>query len=256
MVSCGCDAASGRLAGECDALVVGNIFCELPRGDFDCGAVIILPEKGNHGTACITGTRVIDDRFDAVADFDSIFAVVGCEEKQNAGTFFFGANAKMLEEIDCEIFHRAVVERFDGDNGHLRGGFLFELGAERFEALFGSLRNDSGEIGDVSGGRNFVDVVAESGRSSEKQNRKGEKDGRTETRHERLEHSPLKPARELLQQQQASRFLNKSASARDGINSRKVSEWKAKHGLISAVYRLRKSNAEETLWRNRPDERR
>ena len=99
----------------------------------------------------------------------------------------------MFEKIDGVIFQRAAVEGFDGDDGHLRAGFLFEFGAERFEALFGRLRNDSGEIGDVSGGRNFVDVVAESGRSSEKQNRKSEKGRKTESRHERLEHSPLKP---------------------------------------------------------------
>jgi len=99
----------------------------------------------------------------------------------------------MFEKIDGVIFHRAIIERFDGDNGHLRAGLLFEFGAECFEALNGGLRNDSGEIGDIGGGRNLADVVAESGCSGEKQNRKSEKDGKTETRHERLEHNPLKP---------------------------------------------------------------
>jgi len=152
VVRCGCDAASGRLAGECDALIVGDVFCQLPRGDFDCQSVIILPEEWNHGAPGIAGSRVVDNRFDAVAGFDSVFAVVGSEEEQNAGTFFFGADAQVFEKIDGVIFHRAVVEGFDGDDGHLRAGFLFEFGAERFEALFGRLRNDSGEIADVSGG--------------------------------------------------------------------------------------------------------
>lgn len=99
----------------------------------------------------------------------------------------------MFEKIDAIIFDRAIVERFYGDDGHLRAGFLFKFGAERFEALIRGLRNNSGEIGDVSGGRNFVDVVAESDRRSEKQNRKSKKDGKSETRHERLEHNPLRP---------------------------------------------------------------
>jgi hypothetical protein len=174
-------------------MIVSNIFCELPSGDFNRRSVIILSEKGNHSTASIAGASVIDDWFNAVADFYSIFAIVGSDEKQDAGIFFFGASAKVPEEIDGVIFDWTIVERFDGDDGHLRAGFLFELGAECFQVLLGGWRNDSGEIGDVACGRNSVDVVAEGGRRSKKNNRKSEKNRKAETHYVRLEHNPLKP---------------------------------------------------------------
>src|SRR5260370_13340567 len=109
-------------------MIVSNIFCELPGGDFNRRSVIILSEKGNHSTASIAGASVIDDWFNAVANFYSIFAIVGSDEKQDAGIFFFGASAKVPEEIDGVIFDCTIFERFYGDNGLFRAGFFFVLG--------------------------------------------------------------------------------------------------------------------------------
>src|SRR5579863_6613831 len=164
-----CDAARRRIAGERDAFVVGNIFCELPRGDFDGRAVIVLPEKGNHGAAGIACTRVINYWFQAVADFDAVLAIVGSEQQEHAGVVLFCAYAEMFEEIDGVVFDGAIVERADGDDGELRAGFLLEFGAKRFQAVASRRGNDSGEIGDVAGGRDFVDIVRERRACDEKE---------------------------------------------------------------------------------------
>jgi len=65
----------------------------------------------------------------------------------------------MFEEVDSVVFDRTIVQGFDGDDGKLRAGFLFEFRAECFEALPRALRDHPGQIGDVSGGGNFRDVV-------------------------------------------------------------------------------------------------
>jgi len=65
----------------------------------------------------------------------------------------------MFEEVDSVVFDWTIVQRFDGDDGKLRAGFLFEFRAECFEALLRALRHHPGQIGDVSSGGNFRYVV-------------------------------------------------------------------------------------------------
>ena len=62
-----------------------------------------------------------------------------------------------------------ALEGADGDDGHLRAGFLLHLGAESFEAGGGGGSNDVGEIGDVGGG---VDVLDFFGGNRERERRK------------------------------------------------------------------------------------
>ena len=83
-----------------------------------------MAEKGNHGAACIACARVVDDRFEAVADFDAVLAIVGCEQEQDAGIVLSCADTEMFEEIDGVVFYRPIVERPDGDDGELRARFL------------------------------------------------------------------------------------------------------------------------------------
>ena len=74
------NGASGRRAGKSYTFVVGNVFGQLPGGDFYGGGEIILTKERNHGAACVAGASIIDDRFETVTDFDPIFAIVGSEE--------------------------------------------------------------------------------------------------------------------------------------------------------------------------------
>jgi hypothetical protein len=157
-------------------VIIGNIFRELPCSDFDGSAEIILFQKWNHGAASITGASVLDDGFDSIADFDAIFAIVWRKKQQDAGAFFFGADTKMFEESDGVIFDGTSVERPNGDDGELSAGFLVEFGAERFKALASGGRNNAGEIRDVSGGRDFLNVIGGNGvraKEQQKENAKG-----------------------------------------------------------------------------------
>ena len=131
-----------------------------------------MAEKRNHGAASIACACVIDDGFKAVADFDPVLAIVGSEQQKHAGVVLLCADAEMLEEIDGVVFNRAIVERTDGDDGELRAGFLLELGAERFKAVASGGRNDAGEVGDVAGGGNFIDVVGERDACAKKEQQK------------------------------------------------------------------------------------
>ena len=81
----------------------------------------------------------------------------------------------MFEEIDSVVFDGTIVERANGDDGQLRAGFLLQLGAERFQAFASGGRNHTGEIGDVAGWRNVVDVVRESRARDEKEKKKNER---------------------------------------------------------------------------------
>jgi len=94
-----------------------------------------LPQEGNHGAASIASARIVDDGFKAVADFDAVLAVVGSYQQQNAGGVFFCANTEMFEQIHRVIFDRPIVERADGDDGHLCAGFLLQFGAQSFQTL-------------------------------------------------------------------------------------------------------------------------
>jgi hypothetical protein len=89
-----------------------------------------LAEKGNHGAACIACARVVDDRFEAVANFDAVLAIVGREQEQNPGIVFFCADTEMFEDIDGVVFYRTIVERPDGNDGELRARFLLQFGAQ------------------------------------------------------------------------------------------------------------------------------
>ena len=147
--------SSRRSARESDTFVVGNVLGQLPGGDFDSGADIVLSEEGNHRTTGVARAGIINDGLDAVADFDAIFAIVGSEEQENAGVLLFCADSEMFEEIDGVIFDGATIERANRNNGELSAGFLFKLGAERFEALAGGSRDDAGKVGDVAGRSDF-----------------------------------------------------------------------------------------------------
>src|SRR5437763_893243 len=60
-----------RRARERNTFVVSNVFGQLPSGDFDRGAEIVLAEEWNHRATGITSASIIDDGFETVADFDA-----------------------------------------------------------------------------------------------------------------------------------------------------------------------------------------
>ena len=82
----------------------------------------------------------------------------------------------MLEQVDRVVFDGAIVQRFDGDDGHLRAGFLFEFCAESFQTLLGGLRNNAGEIGDVAGRRNLGNIIGGNAAHTEEEQKENTED--------------------------------------------------------------------------------
>ena len=139
--------------------VIGDEFGDLPGGGFGGLAVITLAKNGNHGAADVTGARVVDDGFEAVADFDAILTVGGSEEEKDAAIVFFTADAELFEDVDGRLFNVLTVERFYGDDGDLDAGFLLDFEAEGFQAGLRGGVNYAGAIGDVAGGVEIFEVV-------------------------------------------------------------------------------------------------
>ena len=171
-----CGPTSRRLARECDAFFVGDVLCQLPGGDFYCGTKIILSQEGDHGATGIAGASVIDNWLDAITNFDSILAIVGSQQQQNARAFFFGANTQVFEKIHSVVFDRAIIEGSDGDDGHLRGGLLFEFSAESFQTLVRGLWNNACEIGDVADRRNLGNIIGGNAAHTEEEQKENAED--------------------------------------------------------------------------------
>ncbi len=138
-----------------NSAIGGDIFRELPDGRFDATVVISLDEKRTHETASVAGAGVGDNRLEAIADFNSISALRRGHEQQHATIFFFAADAELFEKVVAILIDVFAIERTDGDDGHLRSGFLLDLQAKIFEAGFGVGIDDLREIRDVARG---VDV--------------------------------------------------------------------------------------------------
>jgi len=135
---------SGRRCGERYTAIVGDVFGELPCSGFDAGAVISLEKIGAHQAACVARAGIVDDRLEAVAYFDAVGAFGGRDEEENAAIIFFVADAELLKKIVAILIDVPAIEGANGDDGHLRAGFLFELEAEGFEAGFGVRSDDVG----------------------------------------------------------------------------------------------------------------
>jgi len=173
------DGPSGGRCGQRDPAIVGYELGELPGGSFDAGTVVSLKKIGAHQAAGVASAGVVDDRLEAVADFDAIFAVGRSNEEKNAAIVFFVADTELFEEVVAILIDVFAIEGTDGDDGHLGAGFLFDFEAEGFEAGFRVGRNDAGQVGDVAGGVNVLDVVRVGG-AGECQNQEKKKEPRRE----------------------------------------------------------------------------
>ena len=96
----------------------------------------------------VAGASVVDDGLKAVANFGPIFMLDRRDEEKYAAIGFFVADAKLLEEFVAIFLDGFAFKRANGDDGHLRAGFLLELGAEIFEAGPFSGMYAQGGIGD------------------------------------------------------------------------------------------------------------
>jgi len=111
-------------ASKSDAFIVGDVLGDLPSGGRDTSAVVTLAEVRSHQAASITGASIINNGFEAVADFDAVAAIVGSDKKQGAAVVLFGAYTELLIQPGGIGVDVVAVEGFDSDDSQLRAGFV------------------------------------------------------------------------------------------------------------------------------------
>ena len=148
-----------RRSRERYAFVVGNEFCQLPGRHRDPAVVIAFPEVGYEQATRVTCTRISDHRFEAVADFRPILAVIGGDQQQDSAIIFFRSNPKLLVQTVRVSLDFGPVQGFDGHDGHLRAGLFLQFLAERFELNFCLRLNNSSAIGDVAGWVEILEII-------------------------------------------------------------------------------------------------
>ena len=87
------DLTHRGLAAEGDTAIIGDIFGELPCGDFYGATKITAAQQRNHGTPGIPGARIIDNRLQAVTHFNPVFALVGRHQKEEAAIVLLAPDA-------------------------------------------------------------------------------------------------------------------------------------------------------------------
>src|SRR6266849_9080788 len=157
-----------RLARQRDTAIIGDIFRQHPRGCLDGGAVIGLAQKWNHGAPGISCARVIDNRLQAVADFDAVFVLVGCYKKQHTAIVAFAADPKLLVQIHAIVFDAFTVQRFHRDNRDLRASFLLDFIAKRLKPRLGIRGDHAREIRHITGRVNGLGIFCRCDKSGKK----------------------------------------------------------------------------------------
>ena len=152
------DVAHLRLTAQGYAAIVGNIFGELPRSYFDGTAEIASPQKRNHCTAGVPSARIIDYWLQAITYFDPVFALVGGNQQEDAAILVFTPDAKLLIKVHRIILDALPLERMHRNNRHLRAGFLLKLSTQRFQSGLGVRLDSAGEVGDIAGRMNLLEV--------------------------------------------------------------------------------------------------
>lgn len=173
------DGLRGRRFGKSDAPVGSDVTGKLTGAGINARAVVALSEKRNHCAAGVACAGIVDDRLETIANFGPILVFERRYEQEDAAIVFFVADAELLEEFVAELLDGLSFEGADGNDCHLRAGFLLELGAEIFEARRGGRSDDVGEIGDVTGGMNVLDLFGRGNRDAH-ENKKNEKKERFE----------------------------------------------------------------------------
>ncbi len=151
--------AGGGAADKRNSAIGCNIIRKLRSRRQNRATVIALPQQRNHRAACISGAPVRDDRLKPVADFDSILPQIRSDQQQDAAAILLVADAKLLIKVGGVVLDTLVTDGMDRHNRNLRAGFLFDLGAQRFELCFCARGDYSSKIGDVSGRVDALDVL-------------------------------------------------------------------------------------------------
>jgi hypothetical protein len=93
-------------------------------------AVLPLPQKRQHFATEAAYFAIGQDRFEAVADFSPVLAIIDGQQHHHAAVFAFWSDAPFLKEAIREILRRIAFERMDGYDGKLRVGLPIELLAQ------------------------------------------------------------------------------------------------------------------------------
>src|ERR1035437_1196033 len=142
--------AARKLGGEGDVLRLGDGAADGFRGGHEGFAVVLLLQCGAHLAENGAGEAVGEDRFEAIADFEAIAAVIDDEQEQGAFVLAFLADAPGAIDGVGDVFDGLAGEGGDGDKGHLGAGGALHGGAVRFELGLAGGVDDAGEIADIA----------------------------------------------------------------------------------------------------------
>ena len=147
----------------------------MPRRRFHRVAVIALPQKRDHSAARVACARIINDRFEAVADFDAVLAVIGRQQQKNAAIVFFASDSQLLIKVHGVRVDAFSIQRADRHDSHLRPGFLLKFRAQSLQGSFLLRADHPRKVRHIAGGMNALDVFGE--RETRAKERGAQQDG-------------------------------------------------------------------------------
>ena len=137
---------------ERDSGVCGDDLSDLAEAGLGGFVVVCDLERGDHGAADVAYFGVVEDAFEAVADFDPALAVLDGEEHEDAAVGLLFADLPLGEELVGEGFYGFAFGGVDGDDEDLGFGFFVQLAAKGFHVGFALCGEDLGVVVDVAGG--------------------------------------------------------------------------------------------------------
>ena len=119
------------------------------------GAVVIMGlQRRDHGPADVPDLGIVQDAFEAVADFDEVMAVLNGDEHEDAAVGTLLANLPLVFQAIGEVGLVVAVKVLKDDDGDLGVELrrVVKLAAQAVKTGDGFRRQNVGEVGNVVGG--------------------------------------------------------------------------------------------------------
>src|SRR5229473_6493849 len=124
---------SWGLARQRNAAIIRNIFRQHPRRGLDRGAVVSPAQQRHHRAARVSSTRVVNHRFQAVPNFNTVFVLVGSNQEQHAAIVALASHPELLVQIHRKVLDALSLQRMHRNHGDLRASLFLDLVAESFQ---------------------------------------------------------------------------------------------------------------------------
>lgn len=135
---------------ESDMTIFGYYFGDAFSKQQNGAAVVADSELRDGFAPKIADESIGENRLQAVADFNAVFALSGSDEDEHAAIFLLRANSPARRKVYRVFVDGFAFERTDGNDGDLRLGFFVQFAANIFDDLFRVGRNDAREVADIT----------------------------------------------------------------------------------------------------------